>query len=87
MRTAAETFGVSGSALAETQLLDPQVSPYPIATTRVQNEPPSNPFRALLDPTHSAIFWIGLAALLGLIMVTGQFRIQAALGGRAGKRR
>ena len=87
MRTAEETFGIGGSALAAEQIVDPQSNPSPVATTRVQNQPPSNPLRALIDPSHSAIFWIGLAALLGLVMVTGQFRIQAALGGRAGRRR
>lgn len=86
MRTAAETFGSSGADLAAASVVDPQASPSPIATTRVQNQPPTNPFKALLDPSHSAIFWIGLAALLGLVLVTGQFRIDAKLGGRAGRR-
>lgn len=87
MKTAAETFGTSGFALAEEGIRDPQTPNPTYATTRAQNEPPDNPFAALVDPSHSAIFWIGLAALLGLVMVTGQFRIQAALGGRAGRKR
>jgi hypothetical protein len=87
VKTAQETFGVSGADLAATTMIDPQVAAMPVASTRVQNESPMNPLAALVDPSHSAIFWIGLAALLGLVMVTGQFRIQAALGGRAGKRR
>jgi hypothetical protein len=86
VRTAQETFGISGAALAGEISADPQVAAQPYATTRFQNEPPLNPLRALTDPTHSAIFWIGLAALLGLVLVTGQFRVQAALGGRAGRR-
>lgn len=87
MRTAEETFGISGFGLATEQIVDPQSNPSPVATTRAQNEPPASSIKALLDPSHSAIFWIGLAAILGLVMVTGQFRVQAALGGRAGKAR
>jgi len=86
MRTAEETFGVSGVDLAQAARVDASSAPSPVATTRVQNEPPANPLRALIDPHGSAIFWIGLAALLGLVMITGQFRVQAALGGRAGRR-
>jgi hypothetical protein len=81
-----DTFGVSGHDLAVDMQLDPQVAPSPMATTRLRNAPPDNPVRALLDPSHSAIFWVALAALLGLILVTGQFKVQAALGGRAGRR-
>lgn len=86
MRTAQETFGISGAALAAEQTLDPQSSPSPIATTRVQNQPAGGAVGGLLDPHGSAIFWIALAALLGLVMVTGQARIEASLGGRAGRR-
>ncbi|HEY2936750.1 MAG TPA: hypothetical protein VGJ25_09120 [Gaiellaceae bacterium] len=87
MRTAAETFGTSGAQLASEQIVDPQSAPSPVATTRVQNAPSHNPIKALLDPQGSAIFWIALAALLGLVLVTGQLKIQGALGlgGRAGK--
>jgi hypothetical protein len=87
VRTAAETFGTSGAELAQEQLVDPQANPSPIATTRVRNAPSTSAVKALLDPHGSAIFWIALAALLGLMMVTGQIKVQAALGGRAGKSR
>jgi len=86
VKTTAETFGLSGYELAQETARDPQVAAQPVATTRAQNEPPLNPIKALLDPSHSAIFWIGLAAILGLVMVTGQFRVQAKLGGRAGRK-
>jgi hypothetical protein len=49
--------------------------------------PPENVIRALLDPHGSAIFWVALAAILGLVLVTGQVRVEAALGGRAGRSR
>lgn len=87
MRTAAETFGVSGAALASDSVVDPQANASPIATTRVQNEVPASAAKALLDPSGSAIFWIALAAILGLILVTGQVRLDAKLGGRAGRKR
>lgn len=87
MKTAEETFGVSGRDLAQEMQLDPGVAAQPMATTRQQNEPPMNPLAALVDPSHSAIFWIALAAVLGLVMVTGQFKVQAAVGGRAGRSR
>jgi hypothetical protein len=86
VKTGSETFGISGWDLAQETAADPQVASQPMATTRAQNEPPLNPIKALLDPSHSAIFWIGLAAILGLVMVTGQFRVQAKLGGRAGRK-
>jgi hypothetical protein len=87
MRTLSETFGVSGTDLASEAVIDPQAGPSPIATTRVQNVPPTNPVKALLDPHSSAIFWIALAAILGLVLVTGQVRLDAKLGGRAGRGR
>lgn len=87
MRTLDETFGVSGSDLASQAVVDPQAGPSPVATTRVQNAVPANPLKALTDPHGSAIFWIALAAILGLVLVTGQVRLDAKLGGRAGRRR
>lgn len=86
MHTAEETFGISGANLASVAQVDPQANPSPIATTRVQNDVPSSPVKALLDPSGSAIFWIGLAALVGLFMVSGELSIAAKLGGRAGRR-
>lgn len=86
MRTAAETFGISGAELASEAVVDPQASPSPVATTRVQNEPATSPVKALVDPHGSAIFWIALAALLGLVLISGQSRVELALGGRVGRR-
>lgn len=87
MHTAEEIFGPSGRALAASDLADPQTPMHrTFATTDVRDEPPDNPLRALADPQGSAIFWVALAALLGLILVTGELKVQAALGGRAGRR-
>jgi hypothetical protein len=87
VRTAAETFGISGAELASEQIVDPSAAPSPVATTRVRNDTPLNPVKALLDPSGSAIFWIALAAVLGLILISGQVRLDAKLGGRAGRGR
>jgi hypothetical protein len=91
VKTLADEFGLSGSDLADQAVADPGYmgpgNAGPIATTRVRNAPPDNAIRALLDPSHSAIFWIGVAAILGLVLVTGQVRVEAALGGRAGRSR
>jgi hypothetical protein len=89
MRTAQETFGTSGAELAAEQSLDPQSAPSPVATTRVQNAPANGALGGLLDPHGSAIFWVFLASLLGLLLVEGNFRIQTAagFGGRVGKGR
>jgi hypothetical protein len=86
VRTMAETFGVSGSELAAMDVLDPQTSPRTYATTDTRQAVPESTFGALLDPTHSAAFWVGVAAVLGLILVTGQVRVEAALGMRGGKK-
>lgn len=87
MHYAEEIFGPSSQALARADFLDPQTPrSRTIATTEVRNEPPDNPVLALLDPQGSAIFWVGLAALLGLLLVTGELKVQAAIGGRAGKK-
>lgn len=88
MRTAEETFGISGPDLATEQAADPTLRPSPVTTTRSQAPPPANPLKALLDPTGSAIFWIAIAAVLGLLMVAGQLSIDTklGLGGRVGRR-
>jgi hypothetical protein len=86
-RTVEDTFGVSSALLAETDIANPSTPTPTVATTRQRNAPPENPLRALVDPHGSAIFWIALAAILGLILVTGQVRVEAALGGRAGRAR
>lgn len=92
MHTMEELFGTSSADVARDTIGDPMVfgvgNAGPVATTDVRDEPPMSALRALTDPHGSAIFWLAAAALLGLVMVTGQFRIQAALGagGRAGRR-
>jgi hypothetical protein len=86
-RTVEDTFGVSSALLAETDISNPSTPTPTVATTRQRNSPPENPLRALVDPHGSAIFWIALAAILGLVLVTGQVRVEAALGGRAGRSR
>lgn len=86
MQTAAETFGVESAILAESDVANPTTPTPTIATTRARNEPPLNPIKALVDPHSSAIFWIAAASILGLILVTGQVKVEAALGGRAGRR-
>lgn len=89
MRTTQETFGISGADLAAEQQADPQANPSPIATTRAGAQVPANPLKALVDPQGSAIFWIALAALLGLFMVYGQASVEGklGLGGGIGRRR
>jgi hypothetical protein len=85
--TAEEMFGVQSAMLAETDVANPTTPTPTMATTRARNVPPENVIRALLDPHGSAIFWVALAAILGLVLVTGQVRVEAALGGRAGRSR
>lgn len=87
MRTTEETFGISGADLASAQQADPQANPSPIATTRSQAAPPANPLKALLDPQGSAIFWLALAAVLGLFLVNAQTSVEGKLrlGGRVGR--
>ncbi len=87
--TAGEIFGIGGAELAELDKADPQTAPVrAYASTETATLQPASPAtRAILDPKGSAIFWIAAAALLGLVMVTGQFKVQAALGGRAGRGR
>jgi hypothetical protein len=88
VKTASETFGIPSAILARQDALDPQTpTPRPHASTEQTLEPPMSAARALTDPQGSAIFWIGAAAILGLVMVTGQFKVQAALGARAGRKR
>jgi hypothetical protein len=87
--TAEQVFGYAGADLARQFYSDAQTPSSPaIATTEQATAPPLNPFRALMDPSHSAIFWVGLAALLGLVLVSGQFRVAAMVGGgtRVGRR-
>lgn len=84
MRSLEDVFGTSGQQLAQIDAIDPQTPARTIATTDYLNEPAQGA-SALLDPKGSAIFWVAAAAVLGLILVTGQVRIEAALGMRGGK--
>lgn len=89
MYTAEQVFGVSGADLAHDFYNDAQTPASPaVATTEQALAPPLNPFHALLDPSHSAIFWVGAAALLGLLLVSGEFKVAAMVGGggRVGRR-
>ena len=86
MQSAYDIFGLSGDDLAAQSLTSPQTGAAPaIATTDATLQPSPSPLRALADPKGSALFWIGLAAVLGLIMVTGQLKVSAALKGKAGR--
>lgn len=87
MQSAEDIFGPMGNPnyMATRSLEDPTTGASPIyATTEATLQPASTPLRALLDPKGSAIFWIALAAVLGLVLVTGQLKVSAALKGRAG---
>jgi hypothetical protein len=68
-------------------VLDPQTPRHRamVGNSSASLQPPANPLRAILDPKGSAIFWVAAAALLGLVLVTGRLRVEAAVGGRAGR--
>lgn len=86
--TVEELFGPGanpmGNAQAFARSSDTPAAPA-MATTDATNSSPDNPLRALLDPRDSALFWIGLASVLGLLLVTGQLKVQAAVSARKGK--
>lgn len=89
MQTISQTFGLSGDELALADHYDPQTP----QTRTVSTAPGSvttaaaiSATRSLIDPHGSAMFWIAAAAVLGLVLVTGQIRVQAALATRAGRR-
>lgn len=86
MHTMEDVFGLEAERMAAAAVANPSVQTPIAATTRAQDVPSANPLRALADPRNSAIFWIGLAALLGLIIVTGQLKVSAAVAARGGKR-
>lgn len=78
---ASDIFGPSGADLARADHADPQTPAHrTFATTDVGDEPPRNPVQAITDPRGSAIFWIAAAAILGLILVTGEVKLAAAIG-------
>ena len=88
MHYISEIFGPDSDTLARADYRD-------AGTSRVAASAENSPFmepasvisasRGLIDPHGSAIFWIGVAAVLGLVLVSGQLRVEAALGGRAGR--
>jgi hypothetical protein len=87
VHTLTDLFGISSEELARSDHADPQTAPSrPYATTETQLAAPPKAHQALLDPKGSAIFWIAAAAVLGLVLISGQVRVEAALGGRAGRR-
>lgn len=86
MDSITDMFGILAEpeALAAANLADHGTSAAPaIATTNATVRPGA---RGLLDPRGSALFWVGLAAVLGLILVSGQLKVSAVLNGRGGKR-
>jgi hypothetical protein len=85
-----DIFGVSSDELARADARDPTTSYRTYSTAEDSPSamnPPANAFAALLDPKGSPIFWIALFAILGLVLVTGQIRVEGAVGSRVGKRR
>ncbi len=88
MWTIEDIFGVSSDQLAQADQRDPTtpLRTYATAPNSPTVHPPSNALAALLDPRGSAIFWIALFLILGLLLVTGQIKVDAALGSRVGKR-
>ncbi len=82
MHTAEDIFGPLGNPdrMAAANLLDPQTPAAPAMATTEATLQPSPSFRSLVDP-HAAVFWVGLAAVLGLVLVTGHIKVEAALRG------
>jgi hypothetical protein len=74
-------FGFDGPASGG----DTAVAATPTSGARSTLQPSRNAVQAITDPKGSAIFWIALAAILGLLMVQGQFAVSAKLKSRAGK--
>lgn len=78
------TFGFEGAAAGGN--LGTATTPATPATAKLAPASAGgNPFAALIDPRGSAVFWIALAAVLGLAMVSGQLKVSAALKARGGK--
>lgn len=88
MWTIEDIFGVNSDQLAHADAADPTT---PLRTYATSENGPTlshspNAFAAMLDPRGSAIFWIALFAILGLVLVTGQIKVEGALGTRYGKK-
>lgn len=87
MHSAVDLFGplAEPDRLATMNLLDPGTPAAPAHASTEATLLPSEGFHGLLDPKGSPLFWIGLAAVLGLVLVTGQLKVSAALRARGGK--
>lgn len=87
MHTAAEMFGplAEPDLLANMNLFDPATPAAPAFASTEATLLPSEGVMGLLDPKGSPLFWIGLAAILGLVLVTGQLKVSAALRARGGR--
>jgi hypothetical protein len=88
MQTMEEKFGslADPDVQAQMALASPQTGAAPAhATTDATMGPPPNALRALTDWQHSPIFWVAIAAVLGLAMVSGQLAVSARLRARGGR--
>lgn len=75
------TFGFEGASAGG----NIATAPAPGAPATSSLQPPPNALKALTDPRGSAIFWIAIAAILGLAMVSGQLAVSAKVKARGGK--
>lgn len=87
MQTAADKFGPLGDPdlMASMNLLDPGTPAAPAHASTEATLLPAEGVMGLLDPKGSPMFWIALAAVLGLVLVTGQLKVSAALRARGGR--
>jgi len=87
MDTMVDLFGplAEPDRLATMSMLDPSTPAAPAYATTEATLLPSEGAMGLLDPKGSPLFWIGLAAILGLVLVTGQLKVSAALRARGGR--
>jgi hypothetical protein len=76
-------FGFEGPSAGGN--LGTATAPTPAAPATSTLQPHDNAARALTDPRGSAIFWIAIAAVAGLAMVSGQLKVAANLKARGGK--
>ena len=89
MWTIDDLFGIDSDTLARADAADPTtpLRTYATAENTPTMSPAPNALAAMLDPKGSPIFWIALFAILGLVLVTGQIRVEGAIGSRVGRRR
>jgi hypothetical protein len=85
--TTDELFGplAEPDRLATMSLLDAATPAAPAHASTEVTLLPSEGLMGLFDPKGSPLFWIGLAAILGLVLVTGQLKVSAALRARGGR--